>query len=87
MYEPFSPRIGGKPLPSLVSERDEHVHMALRKPVAGFYSLTTLLDYEPLVDSEIQKLVRKLRPFAYDGSVCDMTSWLCWCRFHYCIRL
>ena len=80
MYNPFSPRIRGKPLPSLLSERNEQVHTALRKPIAGFYSLATLRDYEPLVDTMIENLVAKLEPFAQDGSVCDMASWLRWCK-------
>jgi hypothetical protein len=41
----------GKVLENMSSTRDEDVHSKLRRPVAHAYSLGTLIDYEPLVDS------------------------------------
>ena len=81
MYDPFSPRVKGKPLASLLSERDEKVHLALRRPVASAYTLSTLLDYEPLVDTMIEKLLNYLSPYATEGKVCDLNSWLRWCMY------
>ena len=80
MYDPFSPRIKGKPLPSLFTERNERIHSALRKPIASAYNITTVLDHEPLVDTMIEKLLSKLKPFAADSQPCDIGSWLRWCK-------
>jgi hypothetical protein len=60
----------GKVLENMSSTRDEDVHSKLRRPVAHAYSLGTLIDYEPLVDSTsivfMSQISRWLQMYAFD---------------------
>ncbi|KUJ24275.1 cytochrome P450 [Mollisia scopiformis] len=77
MYDPFAPRVNGKRFDSSLSVRDPKVHQAMHKPIANAYSLTTLIDYEPLVDKMIIKLLAELRKRIDGGNeACDIGLWM-----------
>ena len=54
----------------------------MRKPVNAFYSLTSLTEYEPLIDQMNLKFMRRLDDeFGACGKVCDMSLWMRLCEF------
>jgi hypothetical protein len=70
----------GKRLPNLFNTTDEVYHAKLRRAVASTYSMTTLIHFEPLVNSTITTLVEELEKRFADKndtlSVCDFGEWL-----------
>jgi hypothetical protein len=56
---------------------DEQQHARLRRPVAHAYAMSTLVEFEPLVDStskEFMKIVNER--FAKTGEICPLDRWL-----------
>lgn len=82
MYDPFAPRVNGKPVISWLSVRDREEHARIKKPIASAYSLSVLREYEPLVDEMIIKFMDRLEESAKMQStrICDMAIWLRLCR-------
>ena len=67
----------GKVLENMSSTRDEDVHSKLRRPVAHAYSLGTLIDYEPLVDSTSIVFMSQMEDrFVKMGQECNLSRWL-----------
>lgn len=76
-YAPLQTIINGKRTASLVADTDEVHHAAARKSIASAYSLSTLIEYEPLVDTTTEALFRELdQRFAEHGQVCDLGKWI-----------
>ncbi|KAK3072404.1 hypothetical protein LTR53_006897, partial [Teratosphaeriaceae sp. CCFEE 6253] len=74
--------INGKRSPSLVFTTDEQQHAVLRRPVAGAFTLSTLVEFEPLIDSTTAIFLTRLDElFAETGQVCDLGTWLQWFAF------
>ncbi|KAK4233588.1 putative cytochrome P450 oxidoreductase [Achaetomium macrosporum] len=74
---PSSRMSRGRPLENLFNTLIEDFHAAIRRPVAGAYSMTTLLKYEPFVDTTSQVFLHRLKElFADTGNVCDLGTWL-----------
>jgi hypothetical protein len=69
--------VNGKVVQGLFNTQDEAIHRALRRPVAGVYSMTNLVEFEPYVDTTIQFLVHQLDELEVrgkpGGGVCDET--------------
>ena len=82
MYDPFAPRVNGKPVASWLSVREPKTHARIKKPVASAYSLSGLKEYEPLVDDMIMKFMDRLEESGKGTGTCDMAVWLRLCRFH-----
>jgi cytochrome P450 len=67
----------GRRLPSLFSTTDEAFHANLRRSVNNAFSMSTLIQYEPLVDDVIQVFLNQTeRFFAEPGRICDFAKWL-----------
>lgn len=69
----------GKPIPTVFSVRDEKVHKAFKRPVASAYSMSALVELEPMTDDCIEILQRK-----FDGMQnkdIDLGEWLQWYSF------
>lgn len=67
----------GKPVPTIFATQDEILHRTLKKPIAGIYSMSNLLSFEPYVDSTISFFFQQLdKLFAETGAVCDLGRWL-----------
>lgn len=67
----------GNVLGTLSSTRDEDWHSKLRRPVANAYALSTLVEYEPLVDSTTRTFVREVTErFVKTGKECPLSDWL-----------
>lgn len=82
MYDLFAPRVNGIPLPSLLSIRDEKEYAYQKRLIANVYSLSSLTEYEPLVDGIIIKLMDQFKT-KFDkqkGQSCDLGVWLRYCK-------
>jgi hypothetical protein len=62
---------------NLFSTRDEEYHKEQNKLVANAFSMTTLLDLEPAVDSCSMLFMQRLGSYADSGQHVDLGSWLC----------
>lgn len=81
-YAVWQNMISGKRSPSLVFTTDEQAHATLRRPVAGAFALSTLVEFEPLIDSTTAVFLTRLDGlFASTGKVCDLGTWLQWFAF------
>ena len=70
----------GKRLYTLFTSTDEKFHAKLRRAVANAYSMSSLVQFEPLVDSTIEVFLKELGSRFGDKSgeegVCDFGTWL-----------
>ncbi|KAG8410033.1 hypothetical protein J3458_019104 [Metarhizium acridum] len=80
MYSVNDVVVNGRRISNIFNTRDEEFHRTYARPIAGFWTLTKILELEPLMDETIQKLVHKLgNKFADDpnpDTVCMMDDWL-----------
>ncbi|KAL4878833.1 cytochrome P450 [Aspergillus karnatakaensis] len=65
-----------RPQMNLFSTRDEQWHREQKRHVASAYSMTSLLELEPAVDSCTELLVSRLRQLAGQEKVVDLGTWL-----------
>ena len=68
--------LDGKYTPSLFTALDENCHTSIKKPIATAYSMSTMIEFEPLVDSTTSLLMSKLDDFANFGDSFDFGVWL-----------
>ncbi|KAL1297000.1 hypothetical protein AAFC00_004596 [Neodothiora populina] len=68
----------GKRLQSLFSTRSEDYHAKFRRCVNSAFAMSSLVGYEPLVDSTTDVFVERTRELysGSDGGRCDLTTWL-----------
>ncbi|KAJ5132532.1 hypothetical protein N7448_006690 [Penicillium atrosanguineum] len=66
----------GKPTPTLFTTTDEDFHASIKRPISAAYSMSTLTEFEPFVDTIIHTLFRRLDEFAAQRKVCDISAWL-----------
>lgn len=67
----------GKAIPGLFATQDRRIHNLLRKPIAGIYSMTSMVSYEPMVDSTITCFFEQLdRRFVQTQQTCPLDLWL-----------
>lgn len=67
----------GKRLPSLFSTTDEGYHANLRRSVNSAFSMSTLVQYEPLVNEATEVFLDQTeRLFARTNKACDFAEWL-----------
>ncbi|KAL4975564.1 cytochrome P450 [Aspergillus desertorum] len=65
-----------QPQMNLFSTRDEQFHRDQKRPVANAYSMTSLLELEPAVDSCTSLFLSRLRDFADKKQPVDLGTWL-----------
>ena len=67
----------GERLPSLFSTTDEQYHAQLRRSVNSAFSMSALIQYEPLVDETTTRFLDQTQAlFASKNIVCDFAKWL-----------
>lgn len=67
----------GKSVPTITTVKDRKAHAAFKKPVAPAFAMTSLIKYEPLVDSIIRQLICRLnQQFGTTGESCPIDDWL-----------
>ncbi|RMY78001.1 hypothetical protein D0863_00956 [Hortaea werneckii] len=74
--------VHGQRAPSLVFTTDETQHARMKRPIAQSFSLSTLVEFEPLIDSTTAVFLSRLDElFAHTGKACDLGQWLQWYAF------
>lgn len=71
----------GQYLPMLISAKDSKLHAKLKRPIAGAYSMSTLLSLEKVVDECSDKLMRRLREEFVEedqasSKICSLDQWM-----------
>ncbi|KAL2830469.1 hypothetical protein BDW59DRAFT_170061 [Aspergillus cavernicola] len=67
----------GEPLPSLFSTLDESFHANLRRSVNHAFSMSSLVQYEPMVNETIEIFLNQTATlFANTNQTCDFARWL-----------
>ena len=75
-YRVLSFYVKGKAIPGLFATQDRYIHHLLRKPIAGIYSMSNLISYEPMVDSTIRVFFEQLdQRYVQTSQVCDLDIW------------
>ena len=68
---------------NIFSEQDVNVHAALKKPVVSAYSMSSLTNYEPYIDEQIETFLSRLHEEFVAGpqgqKPFEMASWLQYC--------
>lgn len=76
-YPVLQPFAKGAPMPGLFNTPNEDLHRVLKKPIAGIYSMTNLVNFEPYVNSTMKAFFGELdNRFAQTGQTCDLGVWL-----------
>jgi cytochrome P450 len=75
----MSPVYEEKVMESLFTTRDPDYHKALKRPVAGKFSMTSIRTMEPLVDECSGIFAQSMRDL--EGQVVDLGAWLQWYAF------
>lgn len=69
-------------MPSLFSTTDETYHAQLRRRVNNAFSMSALVQYEPLVNEVVELFLDKTEAlFAKTGEACDFALWLQYLAF------
>ncbi|MCJ1258546.1 hypothetical protein MMC24_006379 [Lignoscripta atroalba] len=69
--------VKGKAIPGLFATQDENHHRILKRPIAGIYSMSNLVSFEPYVDSTMRVFFEQLeKRFVRPGEICDFDKWL-----------
>ncbi|KAK5061332.1 hypothetical protein LTR84_007874 [Exophiala bonariae] len=82
--KPMQNPVEGEVLPMLIAAIDSKVHAQRRRPIAGAFSMSTLLGYENIVDENINRLTRRLREEYVEGDtkrICSIDKWMHWFSF------
>ena len=66
----------GQFTPSLFTTLDEGYHAKYKKPIANAYSMSTLVEFEPLIDSTTELFMTRLDEFATAKRICNFGQWL-----------
>ncbi|KAI9736703.1 MAG: hypothetical protein M1834_000907 [Cirrosporium novae-zelandiae] len=67
----------GRRLPSLFSTTDEQFHASLRRCVNNAFSMSSLIQYEPFVDTTTEVFLDQTEEvFASKSAPCNFTQWL-----------
>lgn len=84
MYRPNDVLIEGHRLSNLFNSQDEEWHDQNIRPIRGLWSMTKVLEYEPLIDETLTKFVDKLALRFVDGEnagkVCPADEWIGFCK-------
>lgn len=75
-YDMFVLPYRGQYTRSLFTTLDEKYHQTYKKPIANAYSMSTLVEFEPLVDSTTELFLKRLDEFVKAGCELDLGLWL-----------
>lgn len=68
---------------------DNKTHGRLRRPVAGAFAMTSVIQFEPFVDKNMKMFLSRIQElFIEPKKPCDIHNWAQYCEFfslHYCI--
>ncbi|EAQ83729.1 hypothetical protein CHGG_10133 [Chaetomium globosum CBS 148.51] len=76
-YKALLMKPNGKAIPGIFAAQDEEIHRLLKKPVSGAYAMSTLVSFEPYVDTTMVVFCEQLQArFVDPQKPCDLGSWL-----------
>lgn len=78
-YTLFSTRTPNGFVPTIFSLQDEAVHRTMRRNMAGAYTLKSLLEFEPSINTHVRALEAKMD--RYQGQSLNLGNWLHWFAF------
>lgn len=61
---------------SLFAQRNVHRHSGQRRKFSSFYSMSSLVGYEPFVDNCTKMLVDRFHEIAAHGKVVNLRYWM-----------
>lgn len=61
---------------SLFTTQDEKYHQTYKRPIANAYSMSTLVEFEPFVDTTTKLFMQRLDEFVESGAEVDFGLWL-----------
>lgn len=72
----------GRSIQGLFNTQDLSLHRAMKRPIAGIYSMTNLVEFEPYVDSTISFFLQRLEEIQHQSQrACDLGEILQWFAF------
>lgn len=74
MYRPNDLLVDGQRVQNIFNTQDKDFHAKYTKPIAGFWSLTKILEMEPLMDESLKKFTDKLADKFVDGANAGKTA-------------
>ena len=85
MYRPNDVLINGQRLSNVFNTQDEDWHTKYMRPIRGFWTMTKVLEYEPLIDETLVKFMERLgKDFATgenERKICPGADWLSYCEW------
>ncbi|KAJ5471015.1 Cytochrome P450, partial [Penicillium desertorum] len=81
-YKVLQPMSKGKIIQGLFNTQDDQLHRSMKRPIAGIYSMSNLVSFEPYVDSTISFFLQRLEDAqGKPGGRIDLGTWLQWFAF------
>jgi hypothetical protein len=81
MYKPGDTLTDGHRIANVFNTQDEEWHTNQIAPIRSMWGMTKLLEYEPLFDETLMKLMDKFTSNYVDtGKVCQIDEWMGYCR-------
>lgn len=75
-YDMFVLPCNGEFTRSLFTTLDEKYHQTYKRPIAGAYSMSTMVEFEPFVDSTTKLFMTRLDEFANSRAELNLGVWL-----------
>ncbi|KAF5020470.1 hypothetical protein F66182_7509 [Fusarium sp. NRRL 66182] len=77
MYRPNDVVVNGQRIQNIFNTADEDFHTKYTKPIRGFWTLSKIVEAEPIMDETLRELMTHLDSrFASTGNVCMMDEWV-----------
>ncbi|KAL4738144.1 cytochrome P450 [Aspergillus similis] len=77
MVKAMAPIYKGKRQPTMFAAADNKTHARIRKPVAGSYSMSNIMQFEPFVDRNLRLFYTRLEElFIQPQRPCDIHNWV-----------
>lgn len=84
MYRPSDTLMNGRTISTVFNTRDNLWHDKYMKPIRGLWTMTKVLDVEPLIDETLKQFTDKIEKRFISGAnadkPCMMDDWLGYCK-------
>jgi len=82
-YRVLQPMARGNIIQGLFNTQDDNLHRAMKKPIAAMYSMSSMVEFEPYIDTTIEFFLKRLEEVQKKDSrnSCDLGAWLQWYAF------
>ncbi|VUC35059.1 unnamed protein product, partial [Clonostachys rosea] len=77
MYRPNDVVVNGQRIQNIFNTQDHHFHTKYTRPIGGFWTMSKILDLEPVMDETLSELLTNVdRRFASTSAVCMLEDWI-----------